>query len=184
LRNITADDFKTAVGLNKSWASTVTDTTVVSGICSLSKSGITHLSPHLIFSGSAYFVGCKDLKVAEGTFHDWANFEDSGIEEIGKVFKFPVTVSNNALVLPDTLPIRCNLAGTPLMEKDPVRAAEIMTGSKEIEVWVEAEKELAQIGVKTVRFESARETLETAIQRAKKEKAVSALKKHTPTLEI
>jgi hypothetical protein len=51
-------------------------------------SEITHLSPHLTFSGrdatghSASFAGCIKLQVATGTFHGNVTFHGSGIERI------------------------------------------------------------------------------------------------------
>ncbi len=51
-------------------------------------SPITHLSPHLTFSGrniegdTAYFDGCRHLQNATGTFHGYVDFGESGIESI------------------------------------------------------------------------------------------------------
>jgi hypothetical protein len=53
-----------------------------------SSSIITHLSPHLTFSGknenenTASFYDCKSLKNATGTFHGYVNFAMSRVEEI------------------------------------------------------------------------------------------------------
>jgi hypothetical protein len=49
---------------------------------------ITHLSPHLTFSGkdkfgnSASFYQCKNLQIATGTFQGAVDFSDSGVKKI------------------------------------------------------------------------------------------------------
>jgi hypothetical protein len=51
-------------------------------------SKITHLSPHLTFTGknenelSAFFSNCKSLQIATGNFRNWVSFQESEIQKI------------------------------------------------------------------------------------------------------
>jgi hypothetical protein len=88
MKKITAKEFLAMIKKNPSvfeyWDTPLEITQYVNCEDSL----ITHLSPHLIFSGKnakrtcANFSKCKSLKTATGTFHGFTSFEFSGIEKI------------------------------------------------------------------------------------------------------
>jgi hypothetical protein len=84
---ITADTFHTMVEENPSVFEHWDTPLEISGFVNCEGSPITHLSPHLIFSGTpdgeaANFAKCPNLKIATGTFQGWTNFGESGVEEI------------------------------------------------------------------------------------------------------
>ncbi len=72
----------------------------ITGYVNCQNSPITHLSPHLTFSGknedgdTASFLNCPHLKVATGTFHRYVGFQNSGIESIENL---TITQPNNAI---------------------------------------------------------------------------------------
>jgi hypothetical protein len=72
---------------------------------------ITHLSPHLTFSGktslgfSANFSDCKFLKIATGTFKGFVNFRDSSVTKIEALH-----VGKNKTE------ISCNFSGCKLLQ--------------------------------------------------------------------
>lgn len=86
---ITSDYLKRAVKTDPSWASKLTVPVEITDYCNMARSKITHLSPLLHFSGRnkegecANFSRCLDLKVAEGSFAGFVNFDESGVEKIG-----------------------------------------------------------------------------------------------------
>lgn len=88
VQKLTARQFKNRVRSNPAWASELTAPVEIITYCNMSESGITHLSPLLIFSGRndegtvASFLSCKDLRVAAGTYHGRVCFHDCGIEGI------------------------------------------------------------------------------------------------------
>ena len=85
---MTCNEFKAAVTRNPAWASTLTETVVITDYCDMRKSRITRLSPLLHFAGadefgnSADFGMCKTLEVAEGFFEKGVIFDKSGIVRI------------------------------------------------------------------------------------------------------
>jgi hypothetical protein len=91
MKKITADEFYEMIWKNpnvfENWNTPLEITEFIE--CKNSK--ITHLSEHLIFSGSnedenvANFWECKNLKIATGTFHGYVCFNESGIEKIEKL---------------------------------------------------------------------------------------------------
>jgi hypothetical protein len=94
MNQISVKQFQEAVKSDPGWAAKLTEPLGVVGYCNMQDSEITHLSPFLHFSsgredpkievaGGANFSGCKNLKVAEGRFHESVNFSNSGVEEIG-----------------------------------------------------------------------------------------------------
>lgn len=86
---LTAEEFIKRTLENPNWCSEITEPTEITEYLKLEDSEITTLSPLLIFVGrnklgdTASFKGCKQLKIAEGTFHGYVGFSASGIEEIG-----------------------------------------------------------------------------------------------------
>jgi hypothetical protein len=162
MKRITAHEFKEAVWADPAWASKLTEPTEVTGWCLLEDLQISHLSPLLHFTHPGTTIaGCKNLKVAEGNFHS-ANFENSGIEEIGE------------LVIKGKLPtgLLCDLTGTPILKKNPMKAAEAMTGSKDVKVW-----EIIRDIAKTSAWIKTCGTLTMGINRWKKQATLKALKK-------
>ena len=90
-RQISAAEFKEKVEADPSWASTLTEPIQVMEWVDMAGSKITHLSKYLHFTGvsgkrlCADFSNCKYLKKLEGNFYCDANFNGSGIDEIGEV---------------------------------------------------------------------------------------------------
>lgn len=88
MEKIAARKFKKLTDLDPGWAQHLTEPLEVTGYCNMGKSGITHLSRHLHFTGNKSgdipsFSKCKYLTVAEGTFARRVSFAGSGIEKIG-----------------------------------------------------------------------------------------------------
>lgn len=91
---ITAKEFKKRTKIDPNWCSKITEPTEVIDYAVLSYSKIESLSPLLTFHGNngdaTLLDGCKNLKVAEGTFHGCVDFSNSGIQKIGNlVIKHP-----------------------------------------------------------------------------------------------
>jgi hypothetical protein len=177
MNTITSDKFASLVEKDPAWASRLTEPLGITGPVSLRRNRITHLSPFLHFEGgklgSQYkevtcFYRCEELKVAEGHFSGWADFEECGIERIG------------AMTFEKTSDLFCDLTGTPLAEKNPREAVAIMTGSQEIEAWIKTRKIVKEIGwVQTIAL------FDLAIQLEKRRKAIADLRKpEKGTLEI
>ncbi|MBE2180297.1 MAG: hypothetical protein IAE97_07480 [Chthoniobacterales bacterium] len=88
MKKLTAEEFKALIEEDPSWASKLTEPVEITTYCGMAGSKITHLNPLLHFTGrneydsAAGFWGCKNLKVATGTFHGWVCFVESGIERI------------------------------------------------------------------------------------------------------
>jgi hypothetical protein len=91
MKQITARKFKAAIKLDPAWALTLTEPVEITGYCNMGGSEVSHLSPLLHFAGrnakgnAASFSCCKNLKVAEGTFAGCVQFDESGVETIGKL---------------------------------------------------------------------------------------------------
>jgi hypothetical protein len=169
MRIISGREFEKATSEDPSWASKLTCTSPVRvvGAIELAGSKITHLSPHLHFDGNANFRYCENLKIAEGTFDNWVDFTGSNIEKV----KIQVQkTSHSARML-------CNLSQTPLVRKDPMKAAEHMTGSRNHEDW-----ETMRAVAKETGWHEYAENLRRAVLQAKKAKMAS-LSKEGP-LEI
>lgn len=88
---MTAAEFLRRTEENPNWCSEITEPTEVIKFVAVGGSEISSLSPLLIFSGRdkigsvARFIGCRKLKIAEGTFHGFVDFYSAGIEEIGNL---------------------------------------------------------------------------------------------------
>lgn len=86
---ITAEEFKTRTERNPNWCSKITEPIEVTEYVTMIGSNIQSLSPLLTFTGkdankhTANFLGCQQLKIAEGTFQGFVGFANSGIEKIG-----------------------------------------------------------------------------------------------------
>jgi hypothetical protein len=168
MKKISAEDFRYAVQFDPAWASKLTEPTLIEGMCILDKSPITHLSPHLRFRDHVSLLLCKELKVLEGGFDDWSNFESSGIESVGDA-KFFQSGPSPWLV--------CDLTGTPLSNKDPVKAAEIMTASCDPKVWEEINQDPETT-------ESTEACLKEAIKVVRKQRTMKTLRTQGKALEI
>jgi len=87
---ITSREFKNAIKDDPSWAKNIKEDFEITTYCDMDNSKITHLSPHLHFTGKnsigavASFEWCKNLKVAEGNFTGHVNFSSSGVEKINR----------------------------------------------------------------------------------------------------
>ena len=85
---ITGTEFEGAIKKDPSWCKALKEPIEITTYVELRGSNITHLSPLLTFSGTdtcgwvADFQGCKNLKVATGTYKGAVNFSPSGIEKI------------------------------------------------------------------------------------------------------
>ena len=88
---INAEEFLRLTKNNSSWAAELTKPLEVCGFLRADKSPITHLSPHLHFTGenssnwSASFENCRLLTKAEGKFSGAVSFIQTGITEIGEI---------------------------------------------------------------------------------------------------
>lgn len=91
MKKINADQFERWVERDPAWAFKLSEPVEISDFCYLCSSPITHLSPFLHFTGTdiqgtaAVFQSCRSLRVAEGTFHGFVDFHNSGIERIGDI---------------------------------------------------------------------------------------------------
>lgn len=85
---MTAAEFIQRTKANPNWCSTITEPTEVTEYLYRDGSNIESLSPLITFSGKnengecADFGNCKNLRIAEGTFHGHVNFAASGVERI------------------------------------------------------------------------------------------------------
>jgi hypothetical protein len=88
MEKITAEEFYAMIERNPSVFEHWDTPLEITEFALCSEFPITHLSKHLIFSGtdeighSADFTSCKSLKTATGTFHTSVWFLDSGIKKI------------------------------------------------------------------------------------------------------
>jgi len=88
MKKITGEEFERKIIKDPAWCKTIKEPLEVTTSINLSCSKISHLSPLLTFSGKdhvgwvACFAGCKDLKIATGTYKGYVSFEESGIEKI------------------------------------------------------------------------------------------------------
>lgn len=95
---ITAKEFQDRTEKDPNWCSTITESTEVIDFLDLYDSKIQSLSSLLIFSGRneegnvANFIDCKDLNFAEGTFHGYVSFNQSGIS---RTRNLTITQPNN-----------------------------------------------------------------------------------------
>jgi hypothetical protein len=128
MKQMTGFEFRTAVEGDPAWASKLTEPVEITGVCNLENSSITHLSPLLHFREDAFLKRNAKLKIAEGHFYGFVDFEGSNIEKIGDL----ETRSGPGL--------QCDLSKTPLAKKDPVQVVRIMTRSSDLEVWEEQAK--------------------------------------------
>ena len=86
-QKMTGEEFCELIKKDPSWCLSLKEPIEVTTFVNLKHSSITHLSPLITFSGlnsgwAASFFGCKNLKVATGTFNGFTSFENSGIEKI------------------------------------------------------------------------------------------------------
>jgi hypothetical protein len=88
MRKITAKEFLAMIERNPSGFEHWNTPLEITEYIDCRESPITHLSPHLTFSGkngngdAADFAFCKSLQIATGTFHGFVWFSDSGIQKI------------------------------------------------------------------------------------------------------
>jgi hypothetical protein len=178
MKTISVEEFKESVRKDPAWASRITEQTKITGPSfNLGKSEITHLSPLLHFATKSgkrghegvTFYGCKKLKVAEGTFNTFVDFSNSGIEKIGNLVCHGQQGTQ----------ILCDLRGTPFFKKDPIKAVEVMTGSKDPKVWEEGEREANKQGWVEMAW-----SLNHAIQLIKKRMAMGNLRNQGRPMEI
>jgi hypothetical protein len=170
MESITAKELKEAVEMDPAWASKLKRPVVVTGICSMVGSSISHLSPLLHFQKQVSFRGCENLKRAEGKFEEFVDFEGSGLEEVGEL-----TITGRH---PYTK-LRCDFVGTPLFKKNPVKALETMAGTKNIGTWQKMQNLTASAG-----WGSSEMAMAQTIRTAKAKKAISSLRKQGNPLEI
>jgi hypothetical protein len=171
MRTMTVDEAKMA-WQDPAWASKLTEPVEIIGLdgtpgwaTSLDAAGseISHLSPLLhVKTTFSSFSRCKSLKKAEGHFSDFVDFEQSGIEEVGEL----------QISTPHTHGVYCDLSGTPFARKHPLKAAEIMAGSKDVKVWETIRKAIE----KNSGWINMHQTLKTAILTLK----VGSLRNETP----
>jgi hypothetical protein len=167
MKTITVQEFKKAVEGDPAWASKLTEPIRIPSSCNMESGAISHLSPLLHFDMGTWWNNCKGLKVLEGHFADFADFENSAIEEIGEFHG----QKNKAGLC-------CDLGGTPLSKRDPILALKTMTGSSDPEVWKDV---LAK--TITLRWNSTWKSLSKTINVALRKKMADSLKKESP-LEI
>jgi len=80
MRSISAKQFKEFVNDDPAWANKLKGPVEIRTYANMDNSGITHLSPFLLFSGRdnegnvASFKGCSKLKKAEGNFDGFVDF--------------------------------------------------------------------------------------------------------------
>jgi hypothetical protein len=130
---MTAEELTEEIRRDTGWAAKLTEPLEIRGPCNLGFSKITHLSPLLTFWDNISLAHCYHLKVAEGTFKAWVYLRDSGIEETGDL-KLMGPQNSCKLI--------CDMSNTPLAEKNPMLAADMMTGTNDPKVWEEAKKRL------------------------------------------
>ena len=87
MKKITGKEFKDLIEKDPSWCKDLKEPLKITGFTRLDYSNITHLSPLITFSKddmgwAASFYGCKNLKVATGTFNGFLQLKESGIEKI------------------------------------------------------------------------------------------------------
>jgi hypothetical protein len=165
---MTGIGLREAVQLDPAWASKLTAPVKIIGDAGLTDSPITHLSPHLHFEEAAYLQRCRNLKVAEGHFGNWVDFEGSGIEEIGEL---EIAGSKAKMC--------CDLSFTPLAKKNPILAAKIMTKSDDPEKWEEACREAQKYG-----WTGTADCLKSGIRLVRQKKMISTLRRQGNPLEI
>jgi hypothetical protein len=170
MESITAKELKEAVELDPAWASKLKEPVMVTDICSMVGSSISHLSPLLHFQRQVSFRGCENLKRAEGNFEEFVDFEGSGLEEVGEL-----TITGRH---PYTK-LRCDFVGTPLFKKNPVKALETMAGSKNIGTWKRIETLTEGSG-----WDTSKKAIAYTIKTAKAKKTISSLRKQDNPLEI
>jgi len=91
MKQITGEEFVELIKKDPSWCKDLKEPLEVTTSVSLRGSEITHLSPKIMFTGinnngwAADFYGCKNLKVATGTFLGGVWFLSAGIEKIKKL---------------------------------------------------------------------------------------------------
>jgi hypothetical protein len=173
---ISSDEFEKAVMLDPSWALKVTKPLRVDGACNMKGTAIEHLSPLLHFAGKTdfqfppCFAQCKKLKKAEGHFTQWLDLVESGIEEVGDL---TIDEKHGTGVV-------CDLGGTPLLKKDPIKAATTMAGSPDIKVWESIVRRLDGDGA----WRQCREGFMRAIKMKTNQMVVERLHKTGGPLEI
>jgi hypothetical protein len=164
-----AKRFMRVLESDPAWATRLKAPLEIAGNCNIRAGQISHLSPLLHFTDNHnWFVYCKELKVAEGTFNNFVQFDGCGIEEIGDL-----RVLNKS---PEGL--LCTLTGTPLAHRDPSKALEAMTGSPSIPYWEEVVTKL-----KTRGHRAASTNIGILVGMAKKQKLKRVLRNET-TIEI
>jgi len=88
MRTCSGHDLVKAIAFDPSWARGLKEDLEVTTFVDLSRSKITHLSPHLIFCGKnreglvATFDYCSGLQVPLGKYHGGVSFKSSGITHI------------------------------------------------------------------------------------------------------
>jgi hypothetical protein len=91
MKKITAKEFLEMIAENPSIFEHWEPPLEITGYVYCYNSPITHLSPHLIFSGkntngdTADFRYCANLQIASGTFHGYVGFSESRIKKIEKL---------------------------------------------------------------------------------------------------
>jgi hypothetical protein len=195
MREITANKFQELVKADPAWATKLSrkqEIVRVTGFVSLDNpAGITHLSRYLEFwvawkstasmTWAADFSHCEELKVAEGTFHEFVDFSSSGIEEIGDLWlpraePWPMNDDKKR-----AKKILCDLTGTPLAQKKPRLAAATMCGTDaeandtNIARWEEILKNIPT----GPQWEKTKGLIKWVIGQAHKEQMVSNLGSHS-----
>lgn len=85
---ITAQEFEDRTKIDPNWCAEITEPIEVTDYLHMRNSNIKSLSPLLTFTGRdtegqvADFRDCKDLVIAQGKFHGFVSFTDSGIKKI------------------------------------------------------------------------------------------------------
>ena len=103
MEKLTYKKFYSLIKEDPSWASRLTEPIEVIEYCAMENINITHLSPLLYFTGKnhknevATFAFCYKLKVAEGNFDGFVNFEFSRIEKIGDLNITQASTEGNAV---------------------------------------------------------------------------------------
>ena len=91
MKQITGEEFKRLIKKDPSWCKNLKEPLEITSYVNMEGNPITHLSPLITFSGENYsgwaadFYGCKNLKVATGTFLGGVWFLSAGIEKIKKL---------------------------------------------------------------------------------------------------
>jgi hypothetical protein len=173
MKTMTSDEFKRAVTEDPAWASKLTEPVEITGACNMTGTYITHLSPLLHFAERSWWLKCRKLKVAEGNFRQHPDFSGSGIRKVGEMTFTP------ALDRKKPTALRCNLGYTPFFNKNPLKAAEIMTGSPDPEVWKKTSQESRNNG-----WEVVGATLDAAYKLSKKIQVIKQLNRQEIGPEI